>query len=113
MDGNLCTVSLLAPVRCVIDILAMKLPTARINRAGQDVLQAWRAAVEAGKSPLASKLTSCTDFRVTEQRVGWKIAPEELRVGGEWIQGETIWKWLCAFVRPSRSGHGALIVHFY
>lgn len=54
----------------------MKLPTARINRAGQaHVLQAWRAAVEARNSPLASKLTSCTDFIVTEQSVGRKIAP--------------------------------------
>lgn len=36
----------------LIDILAMELASARINKAGQDVLEAWKATVEAAKSPL-------------------------------------------------------------
>ncbi len=57
----------------LIDILAMELASARINKAGQDVLEAWKATVEAAKSPLIWKLTPCTISRVTEKRAGWEM----------------------------------------
>lgn len=57
----------------LIDNLVMELPTARMNKAGRDVLEAWKATLEAAKSPLARKLTSCTIFTATEEMEGRKM----------------------------------------
>lgn len=64
----------------LIDNLVMELPTARMNKAGRDVLEAWKATLEAAKSPLTWKLTSCAIFTATEKMVGREIV---LRGGGD------------------------------
>lgn len=125
----------------LIDILAMELPTARINKAGQDVLEAWKATLEAAKSPLTWKLTSCAIFRVTEKmggvekwfqglKGGWrgsrsrgqglKINEGKETLVEEWKErGIVSWARsfergqgaVCVFNRPSRSGRGALRIN--
>lgn len=70
----------------LIDNLVMELPTARMNKAGRDVLEAWKATLEAAKSPLTWKLTSCAIFTATEKMVGREIVLREVGTGGERIR---------------------------
>lgn len=65
----------------LIDILAMEPPTARINKADQDVPKAWKATLDAARSPLTWKLTFCAIFRDMGEGAGWEMVP---RAEGGW-----------------------------